>query len=446
MSTQVVLVVALVALVIGILASGVLLMLARRLSRSESPTADRVTASPGPAPDPERERLLDLREQELTTLAAELAERADQQARRERKPRTKAAASAVDSPVLAVHRRVSSAPADLDEKAREAISTAIQRLAAAQTADVAVISVAIPNEEMKGRLIGRDGRNIRSFEELTTASLLVDDTPGAVELSCFDPKRREIARRVLIDLISDGRVHPGRIEQSHAHAVASVEQDCLTDGQAAAAQVGIGDLSDEVAVVLGGLRYRHSYGQNVLAHLIESARLAGLLAADIGSDPAPATRAGLLHDLGKGLSGIDTPHAIAGAEFARQHGESDEVVNAIAAHHGETDPASVTAVLVQAADAISASRPGARREDRQLHQARLASLEEFALTQPGVVGAFAIDAGRELRVLVEPAAVDDAAAGSLAAELAELIERRFDYPGSITITVVRELRTSAVAH
>lgn len=443
MSTQVVLVIALVALVIGILASGVLLMLARRLSQSTRAPAE--PASNISAVDVERERLLDLREQELTTLAADLAERADQQARRERKPRTKAAPAA-DAAVLAVHRRMSTDPTDLEEKARAVITTAIQRLAATQTADVAVISVAIPNEEMKGRLIGRDGRNIRSFEELTTASLVVDDTPGTVELSCFDPKRREIARRVLVDLITDGRVHPGRIEQSHSRAVAAVEQDCVTDGRAAAAELGITDLDDAIATVLGGLRYRHSYGQNVLSHLVESGRLAGLLAAEIGAAPGPALRAGLLHDLGKGLSDIDSSHALAGAEFARRHGETAEVVNAIAAHHGEVDPTSLTAVLVQAADAISASRPGARREDRQLHQARLTSLEELALAQPGVVGAFAIDAGRELRVVVEPATVDDATAGSLASDLAALIEERFDYPGSITITVVRELRTSAVAH
>lgn len=472
MSTQVVLAIALVALVIGIFASAVLLMLARRLSQStpagvetagvdtsDVETTDvqpvRVKSTRGeparaelalsaPHPDLERERLLDLREQELTALAAELAERADQLARRERKPRAKAAESA-DSAVLAVHRRMSTDPADLDDRARGVISTAIQRLAASQTADVSVISVAIPNEEMKGRLIGRDGRNIRSFEELTTASLVVDDTPGSVELSCFDPKRREIARRVLVDLIADGRVHPGRIEHSHDRAIAAVEEDCLADGRAAAAEVGIDDLADDVARVLGGLRYRHSYGQNVLAHLVESARIAGLLASEIGAAPGTAIRAALLHDLGKGLPEIETPHALSGAEFARRNGESDEVVNAIAAHHGDVDPNSVTAVLVQAADAISASRPGARREDRHLHQVRLASLEELALAQPGVVGAFAIDAGRELRVVVEPASVDDAAAASLARELAQLIQERFEYPGSVTITVVRELRTSAVA-
>lgn len=441
MSTQVVMVVALVALVIGLFASALLLMLVRRLSRSGG-------AEPQPQPSPsdvdrERERLLDQREQELTTLAAELAERGDQLDRRDRKPRSKS--SAARPAVLAVQRSGPTQPTDLEEKAREAISTVIQRVAASQTADVAVISVPIPNEEMKGRLIGRDGRNIRSFEQLTGVSLLVDDTPGIVELSAFDPRRREIARRVLVDLISDGRVHPGRIEDSHTRAVAAVAEGCLADGRAAAAEVGITDLADDVAALLGALRYRHSYGQNVLTHLVESARLASLLAVEIGADPTVAKRAGLLHDLGKGLTDAQLPHAVAGAEFARRHGESDEVAHAIEAHHGDVEPSTIAALLVQAADAISASRPGARHEDRDLHQLRLSSLEELALAQPGVAKAYAIDAGRELRVLVEPSVLDDAAAAALAADLAERIQQQFDYPASITITVVRELRASAVA-
>lgn len=441
MNTQVVLVVALVALVIGLFASALLLMLIRRLPRAgAAPTHE---PSPVSAVDLERERLLDQRELELTALAAELAERGDQLDRRERKPRSKQ--SAARPAVLAVHRSGMTQPSDLDERARQAITTVIQRVAASQTADVAVISVPIPNEEMKGRLIGRDGRNIRSFEQLTGVSLLVDDTPGAVELSAFDPRRREVARQVLVDLISDGRVHPGRIEDSYARAEAAVEQACLAEGRAAAAEVDITDLADDVAALLGALRYRHSYGQNVLAHLVESARLASLLAAEIGVDPAVARRAALLHDLGKGLTDAQLPHAVAGAQFARRHGESDEVAHAIEAHHGDVEPTTIAALLVQAADAISASRPGARHEDRDLHQLRLSSLEELALAQPGVAKAYAIDAGRELRVVVEPSVLDDAAAAALAADLAERIQQQFDYPASITITVVRELRASAVA-
>ncbi|MEE9965318.1 MAG: HDIG domain-containing protein [Propionicimonas sp.] len=416
-------------------------MLIRRLPRAGAAPAHE--SSPASVVDLERERVLDQRELELTALAAELAERGDQLDRRERKPRSKQ--SAARPAVLAVHRSGVTQPSDLDERARQAITTVIQRVAASQTADVAVISVPIPNEEMKGRLIGRDGRNIRSFEQLTGVSLLVDDTPGAVELSAFDPRRREVARQVLVDLISDGRVHPGRIEDSYARAEAAVAQACLAEGRAAAAEVDITDLADDVAALLGTLRYRHSYGQNVLAHLVESARLASLLAAEIGVDPAAPRRAALLHDLGKGLTDAQLPHAVAGAQFARRHGESDEVAHAIEAHHGEVEPTTIAALLVQAADAISASRPGARHEDRDLHQLRLSSLEELALAQPGVAKAYAIDAGRELRVLVEPSVLDDAAAAALAADLAERIQQQFDYPASITITVVRELRASAVA-
>lgn len=450
MSTEVVLVIALVALVIGLAASALLLVLARRLATGR--VEPRLDAPPPPvaaARDSDNERHWDQREQELMTLAAELAEQRDTLERRERELRATPTPAAPPTPrapeVLVTGRTVVVGGPDSVEQAREVLATTIQRLAASQTADVAVITVSIPNEEMKGRLIGRDGRNIRSFEQLTGVSLLVDDTPGSVELSAFDPKRREIARRVLEDLIADGRVHPGRIEISYQRAVAAVDQECRAVGSRAAAEVGITDLNPEVAAALGTVAYRTSYGQNVLAHLVESARIAGTLASELGVDPLVATRAALLHDLGKGLPDQTASHAIVGAAFARRYGENDAVVHAIEAHHNEVEPASMAAVLVQAADAISASRPGARREDRVAHQQRLASLEELATAQPGVVKAFAIDAGRELRVLVEPEAVDDLAAGQLAADLAERIQQQFDYPGSITVTVVRELRASAVA-
>lgn len=450
MSTEVVLVIALVALVIGLSASALLLVMARRSTTGRDESQLGAGTPPAVASNQAIDHQpWDQREQELVALAAELAEQRDILERRERELRTASAAveaTSAATEVLATGRTVIVGGEGDVERAREVLAAAIQRLAATQTADVAVITVAIPNEEMKGRLIGRDGRNIRSFEQLTGVSLLVDDTPGSVELSAFDPKRREVARRVLEDLIADGRVHPGRIEISYQRAVAAVEDDCRAAGSRAAAEVGISDLNPDIVVALGNLTFRTSYGQNVLAHLVESARIAGTLASELGADPVVPTRAALLHDLGKGLPDQTSSHAKVGAAFARQHGESDAVVHAIEAHHNEVEPASIAAVIVQAADAISASRPGARREDRVAHQQRLAMLEELAVAQPGVVKAFAIDAGRELRVLVEPDAVDDAAAGQLAVELAERIRQQFDYPGSITVTVVRELRASAVAH
>lgn len=449
MSTEVVLVIALVSLVVGLSASALLLVLSRRsITRREQSPRDAHTQPVGASHQASDQQHWDQREQELVALAAELAEQRDILERRERELRT--ASTAVEpksaaTEVLATGRTIIVGGEAGVERAREVLATAIQRVAATQTADVAVITVAIPNEEMKGRLIGRDGRNIRSFEQLTGVSLLVDDTPGSVELSAFDPKRREVARRVLEDLIADGRVHPGRIEISYQRAVTAVEDDCRGAGADAAAEVGISDLNPEIVMALGNLTFRTSYGQNVLAHLVESARIAGTLASELGLDPLVPTRAALLHDLGKGLADQTSSHALVGAAFARRHGESDAVVHAIEAHHNEVESASIAAVIVQAADAISASRPGARREDRVAHQQRLAKLEELAAAQPGVVKAFAIDAGRELRVLVEPEAVSDAAAGQLAAELAERIQQQFDYPGSITVTVVRELRASAVA-
>lgn len=455
MSTEVVLVIALVALVIGFSASALLLVLARRMVARRAEPRGNAPAQPeavAVSPESDEEPRWIQREQELVALAAELAEQRDTLERRERELRARPVVAPSEPPtdaagvteVLATGRTVVMGEGS-DERAREVLATAIQRLAATQTADVAVITVAIPSEEMKGRLIGRDGRNIRSFEQLTGVSLLVDDTPGSVELSAFDPRRREVARRVLEDLIADGRVHPGRIEISYQRAVAGVDEDCRAAGSRAAAEVGVSDLSPEIVTVLGNLAYRTSYGQNVLAHLVESARIAGTLAAELGVDPVLASRAALLHDLGKGLPDQTASHAVAGAAFARRHGESDAVVHAIEAHHNEVEPATVVAVLVQAADAISAARPGARREDRAAHQQRLSSLEELATAQPGVTKAFAIDAGRELRVLVQPETIDDVAAATLAASLAEQIQQQFDYPGSITVTVVRELRASAVA-
>lgn len=332
-----------------------------------------------------------------------------------------------------------------ERTAREIIVTAMQRVVAEQTFEAAAITVALPGEEMKGRLIGRDGRNIRSFEQVTGTSLVIDETPGMVELSCFDPLRREIARQTLSELIADGRVHPGRIEQVHARCTASVEEDCLRDGTEAAAEVGIADLDPAVLRLLGALKYRTSYGQNVLAHLIESARIAGLLAAELGLEAATCRRAAFLHDLGKALSDEAGSHAAAGAEFARRHGEEADIVHAIEAHHNEVAPTTVEAVLVQVADAMSGSRPGARRETTESYAKRLADLERIAASEPGVERVFAVQAGHEVRVMVRPEQIDDGEAGLLAARIAGQIEAELNYPGSIKVTVVRESRATAVA-
>jgi ribonucrease Y len=329
--------------------------------------------------------------------------------------------------------------------AREVIVTAMQRVAAEQTLDAATVAVALPGEEMKGRLIGRDGRNIRSFEQVTGASLVIDDTPGMVELSCFDPLRREVARQTLTELIADGRIHPGRIEQTHAHCALSVEQGCLQTGTEAAAELGIADLDPEILEVLGALKYRTSYGQNVLAHLVESGRLAGLLAAELGLDVAACRRAAFLHDLGKALPDDGGSHALAGAEFARRHGEDVDITHAIEAHHNEVEPATVEAVLVQVADAMSGSRPGARRESTESYAKRLEGLEQIASADPGVERVFAVQAGHEVRVMVRPDQVDDAEAELLATRIAKRIEAELNYPGSIKVTVVRESRATAVA-
>ena len=335
---------------------------------------------------------------------------------------------------------------EADAKAREILTTAIQRLAAAQTADATVTALSLPSDEMKGRIIGREGRNVRAFEQVTGVNLIIDDTPETVLLSCFDPVRREVARLALKELVADGRIHPSRIEEVHERNVAEVERLCIRAGQDAVTQLGITDLDPELISVLGQLRYRTSYGQNVLAHLKESASLAALMAAEIGLDPTVCARAGLLHDIGKALTHQSSQsHALVGAELARRHGEADDVVHAIEAHHNEIEPRTVEAVLVQAADAISGSRPGARRESLEAYVQRLESLEGIARSRPGVHKVFAMQAGREVRVMVLPHEVDDIQAQVLARDIAKQVEQELTYPGQIKVTVIRESRTTEVA-
>ncbi|MDH6710720.1 ribonuclease Y [Kitasatospora sp. MAA19] len=333
-----------------------------------------------------------------------------------------------------------------ERRARSILAGAIQRLAAVQTAETAVTVFRLPSEDMKGRIIGREGRNIRAFEAVTGVNLIIDDTPASVQLSCFDPVRREAARLTLAQLVEDGRIHPTRIEHLHERSREEVEQCCVRAGEDALLDARVGGMHPELVRTLGSLRYRVSYGQNVLGHLLESAHLAGMMAAELGVDPEPVRRAALLHDIGKALTHeVEGSHAAVGADFARRHGESPEVVHAIAAHHGEVAPHSVEAVLTQAADACSGGRPGARKESLEVYVRRLARLEEIARAHEGVAEVYAMQAGREVRVMVRPEEVDDLGAQSIAREVARQVAEELTYPGQIRVTVVRESRAIAVA-
>ena len=335
---------------------------------------------------------------------------------------------------------------DGEARARRILATAMQRIAAETTTETVVSSLALPSDDMKGRIIGREGRNVRAFEQVTGVNLIIDDTPEAVQLSCFDPIRREVARLTLAELVLDGRIHPGRIEEVHERQVAEVERLCVRAGHEAVTDVGITDLDPELVRVLGQLRYRTSYGQNVLAHLRESAKLAELMAAEIGVPPELCSRAALLHDIGKALTHRSaTGHALVGAELARRHGECEDVAHAIEAHHNEVEPRTVEAVLVQAADAVSGGRPGARRESLESYVQRVEALERIARCKPGVGKVFAMQAGREVRVMVLPHEVDDIQAQVLARDIAKQVEEELTYPGQVKVTVVRESRTTEVA-
>jgi ribonucrease Y len=335
---------------------------------------------------------------------------------------------------------------EADGRAQTIIVGAIQRLASELTSESVVSAVHLPGDDMKGRIIGREGRNIRAFEQVTGVNVMIDDTPEAVLLSCFDPVRRETARMTLTELVADGRIHPARIEEVHERSKSQIQAQCLRAAEDAMTEVGISDLHPALVPVLGTLRYRTSYGQNVLKHLVESAHIAALMAAELGLDVAHCKRAAFLHDIGKALTHeVEGSHALVGADLARKYGEHADVVHAIEAHHGEVEVHTVEAVLVQAADAISGSRPGARRESIEAYVQRLERLEEIAGARDGVDKVFAMQAGREIRVMVAPDMVDDIEAQVLARDIAKQIEEELTYPGQIKVTVVRESRATETA-
>jgi len=333
-----------------------------------------------------------------------------------------------------------------DRRARELITMAIQRCASDQVSEIVVSTVPLPSEEMKGRIIGRQGRNIRAIEQITGVDIIVDDTPDAVIISCFDPVRREVARLALTKLINDGRIHPARVEKIVKKTEEELDVVMREAGENAAYEAGVPGLHPEIIKLLGRMKYRTSYGQNVLAHSVETAHIAAMMAAELHADVDLARAGALLHDLGKAVSHeVEGPHAIIGAEIAKRYGLPPKVVNAIAAHHHEEEPLSVEAVLVEAADAISGARPGARRETLELYMKRIKALENVANSFTGVQESYAIQAGREIRIVVKPDEVDDLALLQLSREIAKKIEESLEYPGQIKVTVIREMRAVEIA-
>lgn len=335
---------------------------------------------------------------------------------------------------------------EADSRAREIVASAIQRCAADHVAEITVSVVPLPNDEMKGRIIGREGRNIRSIESITGVELIIDDTPEAITVSAFDPVRREIARLTLERLIQDGRIHPTRIEELYEKAKREVNATIKQEGEKAVLKANCGSIHPELVRLLGKLKYRTSYGQSVLKHSLEVSYIAGLMAAELGADERLARRAGLLHDIGKALDHeMEGSHIALGVEFARKYKESEAVVHAIEAHHGDVECKTVVACLVQAADAVSASRPGARRENVENYIKRLQQLEEISCSFEGVERAYAIQAGREVRVMVKPEVVSDSRMPFVAHEIAKKIESEMEYPGQIKVNIIRESRASDVA-
>ena len=347
---------------------------------------------------------------------------------------------------LIVRETENQARRDGETRARRIVTLAIQRVASEQTSESVVSVLHLPGDEMKGRIIGREGRNIRAFESVTGVNLIIDDTPEAVLLSCFDPVRREVGRLTLEHLVLDGRIHPQRIEEAYERSKAEVAQLCARAGDDAMVDLGITDMHPELVTLLGQLRYRTSYGQNVLGHLVESAHIAAMMASELGLDPALLKRCTVLHDIGKALTHeVEGSHALIGAEIARKYGEPADVVHAIEAHHNEVEVRTVEAVLTQAADAISGGRPGARRESLEAYVKRLERLEEIATAHDGVEKVFAMQAGREIRVMVKPDRVNDIQAQVIARNVAKQVEDELTYPGQIRVTVVRESRATEFA-
>ncbi len=345
-----------------------------------------------------------------------------------------------------VRRVEDEAKQESDRRVRNVVSTAIGRLAASHAAATTVSMVELPGDDMKGRIIGREGRNIRALEMITGCDVIIDDTPGMVALSGFDGVRREIARLTVEKLIADGRIHPARIEELYYQAKAEIEEKIVQAGEQASFEANVPGLHPELLKVLGRLNYRTSYGQNVLRHSLECAHLASMMAAEIGANQKVARRAALLHDIGKAVTHeVEGSHAIISGQLSKKHGESAEVVHAVEAHHNDVEPQTVEAVLVQAADAISAARPGARGESAEKYVKRLESLEAIAMAKKGVEKCFAMQAGRDLRVLVKPEEIDDDAATLLVREIAKEIEESLEYPGQIKVTVIRESRATEIA-
>jgi ribonuclease Y len=335
---------------------------------------------------------------------------------------------------------------EADKRARKIIAIAMQRIASDLTTESTVTTITLPNDDMKGRIIGREGRNIRAFESATGTNLIIDDTPEAVVLSCFDPIRREMARLTLEKLIGDGRIQPARIEDIHEKSKEDIEREIREGGEWAVLETGITDMHPELVRVLGRLKYRTSYGQNVLRHVVEASHIAGMIAAELGTDVQLAKRCTLLHDIGKAVTHeVEGSHALIGAEIARRLKESQQVCHAIEAHHGEVEQRTIEAVITQTADAISGARPGARRESIETYVKRLQRLEEIAMEFDGVDKVYAMQAGREVRVMVKPTDVDDLQAEVIARDVAKKIEEELQYPGQIRITVIRETRSNAYA-